>query len=289
LKRGTTRHDPNVLSAYVARCKAVFTPELFCAREGTGCASREPIFLVGMLRAGSTLVEQILASHSQIEGTREMFNLGAIGAQLQWVYGASQYPGVLEMLEATTLKRLGEQYLEGSRVHRKLARPHFIDKMGNNFVHLGLLHFILPNAKIIDVRRHPLACCWSNFTQFYANGQDETYRLSDLGQLYRDYVDLMAHFDRVLPGRIYRLRYERLVADPESEIRQLLDYLELPFENACVEFHKNERAVSTISSEQVRSPVYKQALDHWRDYEPWLGPLKAALGPVATDAPVAER
>jgi hypothetical protein len=155
--------------------------------------------------------------------------------------------------------------------------------MGNNFAHVGLLHLILPHAKIVDVRRHPLACGWSNFSQLYANGQNETYRLSDFGQLYRDYVDLMVHFDSVLPGRVYRLCYEQLVADPEGEIRRLLDYLELPFEEACLEFHANDRAVSTISSEQVRSPIYNEALDHWRHFEPWLGSLKAALGPAVSD------
>jgi tetratricopeptide (TPR) repeat protein len=283
LKRLGIRHDPGVLSAFVARSKTVFTQKFFAAREGYGCESREPIFLVGMLRAGSTLVEQILASHSQIEGTREMYNLGAIGAQLQRAQGAGAYPAILESLDDATRKQLGQRYLEAARVHRKLGRPQFIDKMGNNFVHLGLLHLILPNAKIIDVRRNPLACCFSNFTQLYANGQDETYRLADLGQLYRDYVDLMAHFDSVLPGRVHRVLYEELVADPDGEIRRLLDYLELPFEEACLHFHRNTRAVSTISSEQVRSPLYTEALDYWRHYEPWLGPLQSALGAAVRD------
>lgn len=280
LKRLNIRHEPGVLSAYVARNKAVFTPEFFRAREGHGCESREPIFLIGMLRAGSTLVEQILASHSQIEGTREMYNLGAIGAQLQRAQDAGAYPGILESLDGSTRGQLGQEYLETARVHRKLGRPQFIDKMGNNFLHLGLLHLILPNAKIVDVRRHPFGCCLSNFTQLYANGQDETYRLSDLGQLYRDYADLMAHFDSVLPGRVHRIIYEQLVADPDGEIRRLLGYLELPFEESCLDFHGNARAVSTVSSEQVRSPMYTEAIDHWRHYEPWLGPLKSALGPV---------
>ncbi|HEX3944803.1 MAG TPA: sulfotransferase [Rhizomicrobium sp.] len=283
LKRLNIRHDPSVLTAYVARCKGVFTEESFRARQGAGHDSSAPIFLVGMTRAGSTLVEQILSSHSQVEGTRELFNLGAIAGELQRANGPSAYPAMLETMDGAMIRQFGEQYLETARIHRKLGRPHFIDKMGNNFVHLGLLHLILPNAKIVDVRRNPLACGWSNFSQLYANGQNETYRLSDFGQLYCDYAHLMAHFDSVLPGRVYRLCYERLVANPEGEIRRLLDHLELPFEEACLEFHKNERAVSTISSEQVRSPLYTEALDYWRHYEPWLGPLKGALGPVASD------
>jgi tetratricopeptide (TPR) repeat protein len=289
LQRLETRHDPNVLTAYVQRCKRVFMPEFFGARDGFGQKSHDPIFLIGMTRAGSTLVEQILASHSQIEGTRELFNLGAIARDLQTQAdgGPGAYPANLESLDADTLRQFGERYLETAQVHRKLGRPHFIDKMGHNFMHLGLLHLMLPNAKIVDVRRHPLACCFSNFTQLYANGQNETYRLSDMAQLYRDYVELMAHFDRVLPGRVHRVIYEQLVADPEGEIRRLVDYLELPFEQSCLEFHRNARAVSTVSSEQVRRPLYSDALEHWRHYEPWLGPLKAALGAIAETYPEA--
>jgi tetratricopeptide (TPR) repeat protein len=280
-------HDSKVLTGYVGRCKHVFTPDFFHARVGFGQTSRDPIFLIGMSRAGSTLVEQILASHSQIEGTRELFNLAAVAKHLQIkaAAGASAYPALLESVDAAACSQLGDQYLETARVHRKAGRPRFIDKMGKNFAHLGLLHLILPNAKIVDVRRHPIACCFSNFTQLYANGLTETYRFADLAQLYRDYVELTAHFDRVLPGRVHRVFYERLVANPEGEIRRLLDYLELPFEQSCLEFHRNARAVSTVSSEQVRRPIYNEALEHWRHYEAWLGPLKAALGPVAEAYP----
>jgi tetratricopeptide (TPR) repeat protein len=285
LQRLSIRHDPGLLTAYVARCRAVLTPDFFRAREAYGCSSGAPIFIVGMTRAGSTLVEQILASHSAIEGTREMFNLGSVAGKLQREHGASSYPALLGNLGADTFRQFGEQYLETAQMHRKLGRTHFIDKAGQNFVHLGLLHLMLPNAKIVDVRRHPLACGWSNFTQLYANGQDETYRLSDFAALYRDYVGLMAHFESVLPGRIHRVHYEQLVADPETEIRRLLNYLELPFEESCLAFHENARAVSTVSSEQVRSPLYKEALDHWRHYEPWLGSLKSALGPLADSYP----
>lgn len=287
LKRLRIRHDPGVLTAYVQRCKMVFAPEFFPTRKGWGHESRAPIFLVGMTRAGSTLVEQILASHSQIEGTREMFNLGSIAGTLQREHGASAYPTLLEELDSAAFRRFGEEYLETARVHRKLNRPRFIDKMGNNFAHLGLLHLALPNAKVVDMRRDPLACGWSNFTQLYANGQNETYRLSDFGKLYRDYAELMAHFDDVLPGRVHRVLYEQLVSNPEGEIRRLLGYLELPFENGCLEFYKNARTVSTISSEQVRSPLYKSAIDSWRPYERWLGPLKSALGGIANSHPAA--
>jgi hypothetical protein len=236
-----------------------------------------------MLRSGSTLLEQILASHSQVEGTRELFNLAAIAGHLEREIAPqlqTNYPEVLHALDPAEFEALGKRYLDGVRPHRKLRRPVFVDKMGNNFTHLGLLQLILPNAKIVDMRRHPLACCFSNFTQLYANGQNETYRLSDLAALYRDYVALMAHFDRALPGRVHRVFYEQLVADPEAEIRRLLAYLELPFEDSCLQFYKNERAVSTISSEQVRAPIYTGALEHWRSYEPWLRPLKTALGAV---------
>jgi tetratricopeptide (TPR) repeat protein len=284
LRRLSIRHDPNLLTSHVARCKEVFTEAFFRERAGSGCESRAPIFLVGMLRSGSTLVEQILASHSQVEGTRELFNLGAIARQLQNDAG-SKYPQPLRGCDPTEFRALGDQYLESARPFRRLGRPFFVDKMGNNFVHLGLLHLMLPNAKIVDVRRHPMACGLSNFIQLYANGQDETYRLSDMGQHYRDYARLMAHFDRVLPGRVHRVLYEHLVADPETEIRRLLGYLELPFEESCLEFHRNARAVSTISSEQVRSPIYTGALEHWRHYEPWLAPLKAALGQLADAYP----
>jgi tetratricopeptide (TPR) repeat protein len=280
------QHDPEIFTAYVARCKRIFTPEFFRARDAHGAGSREPIFLVGMLRAGSTLVEQILASHSRIEGTRELFNLAAISRQIQMkVSHETAYPAALANLDAATLREFGERYLDTAQPHRKLGRPFFTDKMGSNFAHLGLLHLILPNAKIVDVRRHPLACGWSNFTQLFANGQNNTYRLTDIGALYRDYVMLMAHFDRVLPGRIHRVFYEDLVGNPETEIRRLLDYLELPFEQGCLEFHKNQRAISTISSEQVRSPLYREAVEHWRHYEPRLRPLKTVLGPIAEHYP----
>ena len=288
LRRLGIKHDPGFLRSYVDRCKSVFTMDFFHAHADSGCNRPDPIFLVGMTRSGSTLVEQILASHSAVEGTRELFNLAAVAKYLEGEVAPRlhvKYPEVLHALNVDELQILGERYLESVRPYRLLGRPFFVDKMGNNFVHIGLLQLILPNAKIVDVRRHPLACGFSNFTQLYANGQNASYRLTDIGTLYRDYVVLLAHFDRVLPSRVHRVFYEQLVAHPETEIRHLLAYLELPFENSCLEFYKNGRAVSTVSSEQVRTPIYTQALEHWRHYEPSLAPLKTALGPIVDAYP----
>ncbi len=275
--------DPDILTAHVAGSKKLLTRDFFEQRRGFGCDARDPIFIVGMPRAGSTLVEQILASHSQIEGIKELPDLTALGRQLEArvapLHG-TDYPGVLAKLDSDFLAGLGRQYLSSTALHRKLGRPFFTDKMGSNYLHIGLIQLILPNAKIIDARRHPMACCFSNFTQHFVSAQTYSYRLTDLGRSYYDYVDLMRHFDRALPGKVHRLIYEHLVADPEREIRSLLEYLELPFEEACLQFHKTERIVTTVSSEQVRQPIFKDGLDLWRHYEEWLGPLKRTLGPV---------
>ena len=197
----------------------------------------------------------------------------------------SAYPGVLAELDGEALRELGEEYLARTRPQRKTDRPLFIDKMPNNFSHLGLIHLILPRAKIIDARRHPLGCCFSGFKQHFARGQAFTYDLTDLGRYYADYVALMAHFDAVLPGRVHRVIYEQMVADPEAEVRALLAACDLPFEAGCLDFHRNDRAVRTASSEQVRQPIFTDGVDHWRVFEPWLGPLKAALGPVLSAYP----
>lgn len=280
LQRLEANHDPDLLARYVARCKALFTQEFLAAREGQGCQSSEPIFLVGMMRAGSTLVEQILASHPQVEGTRELFELSQTVSEMEADSG-QRVPELLQNVGASALRRWGQNYLDAVHLHRREQhRTRFLDKMGANFVHVGLLHLILPNAKIVDVRRHPLACGFSNFAEYFASGQNFAYRLSDIGRMYRDYVELMAHFDRVLPGKVHRVFYEQLIENPEHEIRRLLDYLGLSFDPACLEFYKTGRVLTTASSEQVRQPIYREALEQWRNYEQWLGPLRSALGPV---------
>ena len=283
LYRAGHPHNAEQSTARIGRLKAAYSREFFRARAGSGCAAPDPIFIVSMPRAGSTLLEQILASHSAVEGTSELFEMQSMARDLRAESGpeeAAAYAEVLARKSSEELRMLGEQYLERTRIQRKTGRPYFIDKMPNNFLHVGMIHALLPNAKIIDARRHPLACCFSNFKQLYARGQLFSYDLADMGRFYRDYVDLMAHFDEVLPGRVHRVIYERMVEDTESEVRRLLDYCGLPFEPGCLRFFENERPVRTASSEQVRQPIYRDGVDHWRHYEEWLGPLKAALGPV---------
>jgi tetratricopeptide (TPR) repeat protein len=252
---------------------AAFTAEAFAERPG-GCQSADPIFIVGMPRAGSTLVEQILSSHSQVEGTSELPDLPAVARQ------NGRYPGSALKLSPSKRRERGEEYLKRASVQRRTIRPYFIDKLPNNWMFVPFIQLVLPNAKIIDARRHPMACCFSNFRQHFARGQNFAYALEDVGRYYADYVRLMAHVDRVLPGRVHRVVYERMVDDTEAEVRALLEFCGLEFEPACLEFHKTERAVRTASSEQVRQPIYRDSTDEWRAYEPHLGPLKAALGNV---------
>ena len=283
LRRAMSAYDPDEVTGHVRRCEALFTPDFFAARAGLGCAAPDPIFILGMPRAGSTLVEQILASHSQVEGTMELPDLPALVRRLGARHRKSEksdYPECLATSAPEELQGLGEEYLERTRIQRKTDRPLFIDKMPNTWAHVGLIRLILPRARSVDARRHPLACGFSNFKQHFARGQDFTYDLEEFGRYYRDYVELMAHFDRVQPGKAHRVIHERLVEDPENEIRALLDFLDLPFEPACLRSHETERAVRTASSEQVRRPINREGLDQWRAYEPWLGPLKDALGPV---------
>ncbi|WP_323845927.1 sulfotransferase [Microbulbifer magnicolonia] len=259
----------------------LFTPEFLAARADFGCEKSDPIFIVGLPRSGSTLIEQILASHSQIEGTMELPDVIAMSRRLggrRDMREKSRYPGVLAELSPAQWAALGEEYLERTRVQRR-GKPFFIDKMPNNFAHIGFIHLMLPNAKIIDARRHPIACCFSNFKQHFARGQRFSYELGELGAYYRDYLRLMDHFDAVLPGRVLRVQYEDTVADLEGQVRRLLDYCGLPFEQACLDFHNNKRAVHTASSEQVRRPVYRDALSQFRPFLPQLQPLIDALGP----------
>ncbi|HEX5378219.1 MAG TPA: sulfotransferase [Phenylobacterium sp.] len=283
LRKQSLDYDADETSRHLERSRALFTRGFFAERAGSGSPAADPIFILGLPRAGSTLVEQILASHSAIEGTMELPDLPAIAKRLGGRTRrdeVSAYPDMLGGLDADRLRALGEEYLARAAPQRKLGRPLFIDKMPNNFAHVGLIHLILPNARIIDARRHPLGCCFSGFKQHFARGQGFTYDLTDLGRYYSDYVALMDHFDRVLPGRVHRVIYEAMVADPESEVRRLLDYCGLAFEEGCLKFYENDRAVRTASSEQVRRPIFTDGLDQWRRYEPWLDPLKDALGPV---------
>jgi tetratricopeptide (TPR) repeat protein len=272
IRRSQLPYDPADTDEQVTRAKSIYTSEFFAAREGWGCPARDPIFVLGMPRAGSTLVEQILASHSQVEGTMELPDIPALAARI----GSGDTP--VHALSADQICALGEEYLERTRIQRKTDRPFFIDKLPNNWAHVGLIRLILPNAKIVDARRHPLASCFSNFKQHFARGQSFTYGLRDVGLYYASYVELMAHFDQVLPGYIHRVTYEQLVDDTEPQIRALLDAIGLTFEPACLRFWETERAVRTASSEQVRRPINRDGLQPWKPYEPWLGELKDALG-----------
>jgi tetratricopeptide (TPR) repeat protein len=283
--------DPAETSALVRRAKALFTTEFFAARQGFGSPAADPIFIVGLPRSGSTLVEQILASHSSVEGTMELPDIMAMAAKLggKRPDPESTYPGVLAGMSAAECVVLGEQYLEQTRIQRKTAKPFFIDKMPNNFLHLGLIRLILPQAKIIDARRHPMACCFSAYKQNFAQGQRYSYSLEHLARYYRDYVDLMRHFDQVAPGAIHRVIYEDLVNDTASEIKRLLAFCGLAFEPATLNFHRNDRAVRTASSQQVRRPIFREGLDQWRSYEAWLEPLRRSLGDVLEAYPDAPR
>jgi tetratricopeptide (TPR) repeat protein len=281
-KRARYPHNRAERAEEIKRARAVFTPAFFAERSGFGRPEGDPIFVIGMPRSGSTLVEQILASHSQVEGTMELVELIDIAKRLGRDGG---YPEKLRGMTADAINALGEEYLERAAIFRRTAAPFFIDKMPNNFAHAGLIHLMLPNARIVDVRRHPMACCFSIFKQHWATGQTFAYDLEDIGDFYRGYVELMTHFDAVLPGRIHRVIYEELVANPEAETRRLLESCGLPFEEACLRFYENKRAVRTPSSEQVRQPIFSSGLESWRPYEAWLGPLKDALGPVLASYP----
>ncbi|MBI1328648.1 MAG: tetratricopeptide repeat protein [Alphaproteobacteria bacterium] len=287
-RRKTVHYSADETSEFTRRSRALFTRDFFATHEGMGAGEPDPIFIVGLPRSGSTLLEQILSSHSQVEGTMELPDITALARRLgerTKKSEVSRYPDVLAELSADEVKALGEEYLSRTRIHRKLGRPFFIDKLPNNFQHTGFIHLILPRAKIIDARRHPLGCGFSCFKQHFARGQSFTYNLEDLGRYYRDYVELMAHYDAVLPGRVQRVIYEDMVADPEAEVRRLLAYCGLAFEEGCLKFYENARAVRTASSEQVRQPIYSDATDHWRNFEPWLADLKASLGPVLDSYP----
>ena len=282
LRRTMILHDADDFSAEAADAARTFSAA-FIARMGMGgCPAPDPIFIVGLPRSGSTLVEQILASHSQVEGTMELPEMMMIAGRLQSRLDEGEFPDFQTLIASLTPAdrlRLGEEYIERTRVHRRTGKPLFIDKMPNNWQHVGLIRLILPNAKIIDARRHPLSCCFSGWKQHFARGQTFSYDLADIGRYYRDYVDLMTAYDAAAPGAVHRVVYEGMVTDTERQVRSLLDYVGVPFEQACLEFYKNDRAVRTASSEQVRQPIFTDGIEQWKNYARWLGPLVKALGP----------
>lgn len=280
LQRAESHYRPEILETNTRLQKQVCTPAFFAARQGWGVADRDPIFILGLPRSGSTLIEQILASHSQVEGTQELPDVQRFVLEMQGRdvdFDHPRYPGVLTNMAADDFSRLGQRYLDGTRAYRT-DRPFFVDKMPNNFRHVGLIHLMLPNAVIIDARRDPMSCCFSNLKQLFAQGQEFSYSIDDIARYYRTYLDLMEHWDMALPGRVIRVQHEDLVEDLEGSVRRLLEHCRLPFERACVDFHTNRRSVRTPSSEQVRQPIFRDGLDQWRKFEDHLQPLTVALG-----------
>ncbi len=281
LRQGVVQFKPGAITREFDRQIEHCNAALFAEQAGAGCPAPDPIFILGLPRAGSTLLEQILASHSQVEGTTELPDVMATASRLSGRLAADAqeiYPANLRQLSAEKLAELGQAYIDSTRVHRVEGTPFFIDKMPNNFRHIGLIHLMLPNARIIDARREPLACGFSVFKQLFAQGQDFSYDLDHIGRYYVEYLRLMDHWDAVLPaGRVLKVQHEDLLDDLEGQVRRILDYCGLPFEQACIEFHRTERAVRTPSSEQVRRPINRDGTDVWKNFDPWLGPLKAAL------------
>ena len=280
LKQAAVKHRPEYLKIRATAQVEVCNEAFFANRTHTGHQAPDPIFIVGLPRAGSTLIEQILASHSLVDGTMELPNIISLAQRLrrgQQQNNQPNYPQLLEHLDYSYFQRFGEQFIEETKIYRQGA-PFFIDKNPNNFFHIGLIKLILPKAKIIDARRHPMACCFSGFKQLFGQGQEFTYGLKEIGNYYREYVELMQHWDKVLPDFVLRVQHEELIDDLEGQVKRILDFCGLEFEQACLEYYKNERAVRTPSSEQVRQPIFKTSLETWTHYEPWLGPLKDALG-----------
>jgi hypothetical protein len=282
MHRASNGFIPEVFETNTREQRRVCTEPFFAERTGWGLDDPAPIFVLGLPRSGSTLIEQILASHSMVEGTQELPDIQRIVHELQGRelnFDTPRYPGVLPELDAPAIRRFGEQYIADTSAHRTLGRLHFIDKMPNNFRHIGLIHLILPNARIIDARRDAMSCCFSNLKQLFAQGQEFSYGIEDIARYYRTYVELMDHWDAVLPGRVLRVQHEDVVDDLEGSVRRILDYCGLPFEAECIEFHKTKRSVRTPSSEQVRQPIFRDGLDQWKKFEPYLGSLREFLGP----------
>ena len=282
IQKSAQNYDKKQMAYLLDLQKNYCDKSLFKKLEGCGYDAPDPIFIVGLPRAGSTLLEQILASHSLVDGTLELPNIPSFAYTLagrKMMDETPDYPENLNNLNNNKLKELGKRYIEETRIHREKS-PFFIDKMPNNFRHIALIQIILPNAKIIDARRNPMGCCFSGYKQLFASGQNFSYDLTDIGDYYKNYVKLMDHWDKVLPEKVLRVQYENVVDNLEYEVTRILDYCNLPFEDSCINFHKTKRNVRTPSSEQVRQPIYKSGLEQWKNFEPWLGPLKASLGNI---------
>jgi tetratricopeptide (TPR) repeat protein len=280
LVRAKSGYRPEAIEENTRRLLEVCSEEFFADRTGAGAAARDPIFIVGQPRSGSTLLEQILASHPDVDGTQELHEIPRIVSELQGQgsnRGGARYPDLLPSLDPFLFERLGRRYLDETRVYRR-GRPRFVDKMPNNFRHIGLIHLMLPNARIIDIRREPMACCVSNLKQLFARGQEFCYGIEEIARYYRTYLELMRHWDRVLPGRVLRVSYEDLVEDLGANVRRILAYCGLEYDPACLESHRSRRAINTPSSEQVRQPLFREGLSQWRHYDSWLDPLKETLG-----------
>lgn len=281
LKHTEIRYLPKLAEAHVRLTRRVCTREFFDTRRGWGVADNDPIFILGLTRSGSTLIEQILASHSQVEGTQELADIQRIVRELRGRATDTdnpRYPAVLAELGAEELRRLGERFMADTQTYRHTSRPFFIDKLPDNFRDIGLIHLMLPNAKIIDARREPMACCFGNFKQLFSGGQEFSYSMGDMAHYYRNYLELMRHWSEALPGRVLTVQHEDLVENLESTVRRMLDFCGLQFESACLKFYETVRNVRTASSEQVRQPISREVIDQWKNYEPWLVPLNEGLG-----------
>jgi tetratricopeptide (TPR) repeat protein len=286
IRAAAFRPEQMQATAFVDQAIAAFNGPLFDRHGDAGDPAPDPIFIVGLQRSGSTLVEQMLASHPSIEGTSELIVMQQLWSELVRESGGNVWQD-LSRLPPERFRQLGSDYIERTRQFRRTDRPYFIDKLPANWMNVGLIRLALPNAKIVDARRHPMACGFSNFKQHYATGVAFGYSLRSIGHFYADYLRLMRHFDWVQPGAVHHLLNEKLIDDPEGEVRRLLDYVGIPFDPACLEFHRNDRAVATPSAEQVRRPINRDGVDYWRHYEPWLDELKQSLGEVVQkwDAP----
>ena len=285
LKHADVRYLPKLAEAHVRLTKRVCIREFFETRRGWGVADKDPIFILGLTRSGSTLIEQILASHSEVEGTQELADIQRIVMALRGRAPDPEnprYPGVLGELGPEDFRKFGERFMTDTRIYRQSPRPFFVDKLPDNFRDIGLIHLMLPNAKIIDARREPMACCFGNLKQLFSGGQEFSYSIGDVAHYYRNYLELMRHWNEALPGWILTVQHEDMVENLEGNVRRILDFCGLRFEPACLEFHKTERNVRTASSEQVRQPISREGVDQWRNYEPWLGPLKDGLGDALT-------